>query len=136
MLEVAKMSASKGDAATELDRLRRGSSIEIDERREPLWQGAKFSKNGFATIGDIDWQHIDPMQIFEKVSKMDPKVLKHDILFFSGFVIAVTIPFAVPFPELCIEVSQYCKIEERVLCDMRDEVIMDFSPKGVKKAFQ
>lgn len=84
-------------------------------REEALYQGAKFTKNGFATIGDTDWQNIDPFQVRERIKKIDPKVLKQDILFFSNLMTAGTVPFGVPFPELCMEVSQHWKIGERVL---------------------
>ena len=47
-----------------------------------------------------------------------------------------TIPFAVPFPELCMEVSQHWSIDERVLRGIKGKVIMHFIPEAMKSAFQ
>lgn len=42
--------------------------------------------------------------------------------------------FVVQFPNLCYEVAKHCKLDKRHLLDTEGNVIMDFSPKGIKNA--
>lgn len=111
--------------------LRQDYVLSICERQEPLPQGARFSKNGFVTIGDTNWQKVDPMQIKEKIPYVEIAILKTDVVFFSGLSIVTSIPFATPFSELCMEVSQHWKKGERVLRDIKGDVIMDFSLEAI-----
>lgn len=61
--------------------------------------------------------------------------LKQDLTFFSGLSNAALISFAVPFTELCLEIDQLWWKGDRVLRDVEGDIIMDFSPKAIKKAF-
>lgn len=130
-----KVSATKDTTARQVERLTKESSIELEKLGETLWPGAYFTKNNLANIGDTNWAHIDPMKMLDKVSRMDQEVLRHDTLFCTGLVIAVTIPFSVPFLELCLEVGRHCDTKERVLYDTHGRKIMDFSAEGVRRAF-
>lgn len=93
----SRSSAAK-ESARELERLKQGCIIPMCQRQEPFMQGARFSKNGFATIGDTDWQGVDPLQMREKIRSVDIGVLKKDGVFFFGLAIATSLPFAIPFP--------------------------------------
>lgn len=58
------MSTTKKEPSIELKRLIK-SLIEMDDRTEALWLGANFLKCNLDNIEDIDWKHIDPINIFE-----------------------------------------------------------------------
>lgn len=67
---------------------------------------------------------------------MEIVYLKQDLVFFSGLSNAALIPFAAPFPELCFEISQLWQKGERVLRDVKGDIIMDFNPIAIKTTFQ
>lgn len=93
-------SSAARESAREIEMLRQDCILSICERQEPLPQGAKFSKNGFATIEDTDWQKVDPLQIREKIRNVEIAILKQDVVFFSSLSTVTSIPFAAPFPKL------------------------------------
>lgn len=67
---------------------------------------------------------------------MEILILKQDLTFFSGLSNAALIPFAAPFLELCFEIGQLWQKGDRVLKDIKGDIIMDFSPKAIKEAFE
>lgn len=85
---------------------------------------------------DIDWQNIDPMLMRDRIRTMEIVVLKQDLTFFSRLSNAALVPFATPFPELCFEIGQIWQKGDQVLKDIKGDIIMDFNPAAIKKAFQ
>lgn len=78
----------------------------MDKRAKTLLLGARFSKCSLTNIGDMDWQHIDQIKIFERVSRLDKESLRRDLLFYSRLVTSTAISFAILYPELCVEVTK------------------------------
>lgn len=109
------MDAQRKEYAKKLARLQKNTPIIMEKRGEEMMKEVKFCKTDLSHIGCTNWQNYDPIKPFHRSSRVDPKELEKDVVFHLGLVHATTIPFAVPYPELCFEVGQRCEIEERVL---------------------
>lgn len=79
-----------------------------------------------ATIGDTKWQNVDPMLMRERIQTMEIVELKQDLTF-SGLSNAALIPFVAPFPELCFEIDQLWQKGDKILRDVKGDIITDFS---------
>jgi len=62
--------------------------------------------------------------------------LKQDIVFFSRLSTWAFVPFTAPFPEMCMDVGHHWQKGERILRDIKGNIIMDFSPDAIKTTFQ
>lgn len=118
----------------QMERFSRPSQIEFEERERPKFSEAKF-KGRFLFVGDTDWGNLDPIQTITSVEPMSQEDLAKEIIHSCGLFRATMMPFAIPFPNLCYEVSKKCKLDKRVLLDIEGNVIMDFFPSGIEAAF-
>jgi len=134
IMTTSKRNSAK-DFARDLDRPRQDCIITC-ERQDSLPQGARFSRNDLATIRDIDGQDVDPMQMREKIRGFPVNDLKQDIVFFSRLFTCPFVPFTTTFLELCMEVGHHWQKGERVLCDIKGDIIMNFNLDAIKTTFQ
>lgn len=117
-----------------MTRLSKESLIEFQEKERPKLPKAKF-KGRYIFVGDTNWGNLDPIQTLASTTSINKEDLSEELIHTYGLFNATMMPFAVPFPDLCYEVSRKCEYDKRVLRDTEGNVIMDFSLAGIEAAF-
>jgi len=118
----------------QMERILRKSQIEFQEREKPELPKAKFNGR-FTFVGDTNWGNVDPIQTIASTASLKKEDVQDEIIHSCGLFNTTMMPFVVPFPYLCYEVSKRCKYDKRVLLETEGNVIMDFCPKRIEATF-
>lgn len=117
-----------------MERLMRDSMITLEERGNATFPIA-ILVDDLSQIRDIDWAHTNPIKTLEKMNRIPHEQLLNDTLTQSRVIEAYMIPYTVPFLELCLEVTKYCHMKEKILNDIEGTKIIDFTMEGIESAF-
>lgn len=118
----------------QVETITRPSQFVFEKRDRTKFSKAKF-KGRFLFVGDTIWGNLDPIQTITSVEPISQEDIVEEIIHSCGLFRAAMMPFVIPFPNLCYEVSKKCKLDKRILLDTKGNVIMDFSPSRIEATF-